>query len=93
MCSVDVVLPSVKAKVPALGTEAVLVSMESVCVNEVELPPNDQVMLEGRGLALAIQEMSTSPPSKTVTVVILRASTLRDTAMTKTPNILSLHAC
>jgi hypothetical protein len=73
-----VVLPSVKEKVPALGTLAVMVSTESVCV-KVELPPNDQVMLEGRGLAIAIQEMFTSSPSSTVTVVVLRASTLRGT--------------
>ena len=79
MWSVDVVLPSVKKKVPALGTLAVMVSTESVCVKEVELPPNDHVMLEGRGLAFAIQEMSTSSPSSTVTVVVLRASTLRGT--------------
>ena len=73
------VLPSVKEKIPSLVTLAVLVSVESVCVNEVELSLNDHVMFEGRGLAFAMQEMSTSSPSSTVTAVVLRASTLRDT--------------
>ena len=79
MCSVDVILPSVNENIPALGTEAVICSVELVFVNVVEPPAKDQLMSEGRGLALAMQEMLTSSPSTTVTVVVLRASTLRDT--------------
>ena len=79
ICSVDVILPSENEKVPALVMLAVLFSVVSVCENEVESPANVQTMSEGRGLALARQEISTSSPSTTVTFVELRASTLRGT--------------
>ena len=78
MCSVDVILPSVKENSPSLGIYAVIFSIMSDCANEVELPSNVHTMSEGSGLALAIQEMFTSSPSTTVRVV-LRASTRRVT--------------
>ena len=80
ICSVDVLFPSMKENIPALGTLAVRLSVRLVLVKKVELPSKDQVMSDGRGLALAMQEMLTFSPSTTVTVVVLRASTLRDTA-------------